>query len=190
MNCSRCGAAVAEGAAFCPSCGTEQSTGSAPSAGVGSTGTSKGAVALTFDIKRWSQTDRIVGVATLVLFISLFFPWYGVSATGVSITADGLWHGYEYITLIVCILMLVYLLARALWPPLSERAPAGHEQMLTAAALVNLILVIIGFVLKPTGTGVAVGWRFGAFLALIAAIIAFAPKLVPAAQARLAKRRS
>jgi hypothetical protein len=29
-----------------------------------------------FDAKRWSQAERITGVATLVLFISLFLPWF------------------------------------------------------------------------------------------------------------------
>jgi hypothetical protein len=30
-----------------------------------------------FDVKRWSQTDRIVAIATFVLFVSLFLSWFG-----------------------------------------------------------------------------------------------------------------
>ena len=45
------------------------------------------------------------------------------------------------------------------------------------ATLVNLVIVFIAFIFKPGGSGV--GWQFGAFLALIAAIVAAAPYAIP-----------
>ena len=30
-----------------------------------------------FDVARWTKVDRIVGIATFVLFISLFLDWFG-----------------------------------------------------------------------------------------------------------------
>jgi len=213
MNCTQCGAALEEGTTACPTCGAEQSGGptpavpsggptaavpgggptvaasSAPATSGGQTGQGARPVTpVSFDARRLSQTDRIVGVATLVLFISLFLPWFGVNFGFGSVTVDGLWHGYEYITLLLSIAVVLYLLARALWATLPIKLAVPHEQLLAGAALVNLVLVVIGFVLKPGGS--AVGWRFGAFVSLIAAIVAFAPKLVPSLQARVAKRRS
>ena len=51
-----------------------------------------------------------------------------------------------------------------------------------AATLVNLVIVFLAFVFKPGGSGV--GWEFGAFLALIAAIVAAAPFAIPQLRAR------
>ena len=50
------------------------------------------------------------------------------------------------------------------------------------ATIVNLVLVFIAFIDKPGGSGV--GWEFGAFLALIAAIVAAAPYAVPQLRAK------
>ena len=47
--------------------------------------------------------------------------------------------------------------------------------------MVNLLLTFIGFIDKPYGFGV--GWSFGAFVALVAAVVAAAPLGVPMIQA-------
>lgn len=193
MYCSHCGAVMTEGSTVCPSCGASQAVAAqeaANPAGSPGGGGTPGAPArpaaapvhLEFDVKRWSQTDRIVGVATLVLFISLFLPWFGVNVFTGSYTVDGLYHGYMYITLLLSIAIMGYLVLRALWAEMPGRLPLPHERLLAGATLVNFVLTLISFIFKP-GTGV--GWRFGAFVGLIAAIVAFAPKLVPAARQRL-----
>jgi hypothetical protein len=51
-----------------------------------------------------------------------------------------------------------------------------------AATLVNLVIVFLAFIFKPGGSGV--GWEFGAFLALIAAIVAAAPFAIPQLRAK------
>jgi hypothetical protein len=151
-----------------------------------------GTTPIKFDASVLTQTDRIVGIATLVLFVSLFLSWFSVnlgSGFG-SASADGLTaHGYLYITLFVCLGILGYLAVGALgiWK-LPESSPIGHEQVLLTATGVNLVLVVLAFVLKPGGYGVSgVGWSFGAFVGLIAAIVAAAPLAVPAIRARRAK---
>ena len=54
--------------------------------------------AYKFDAARWSLADRIAGVASIVLFISLFLSWFGISVIGITVTASGLTaHGYLYI---------------------------------------------------------------------------------------------
>ena len=50
------------------------------------------------------------------------------------------------------------------------------------ATIVNLVLVFIGFIFKPGGSGV--GWEFGAFIGLIAAVVAAAPYAIPQLRAR------
>jgi hypothetical protein len=50
------------------------------------------------------------------------------------------------------------------------------------ATIVNLVLVFIAFIDKPGGSGV--GWEFGAFVALIAAVVAAAPYAIPPLRAK------
>ncbi len=144
-----------------------------------------------FDAARWTKNDRIVGVATLVLFISLFLAWFGVSATvgvySVSATASGLSaHGYLYIDLILCILVLLYLGVRASFEEMPFKLPLEHDRLLFIATAINFLLVLIGFLAKPGGSGV--GWRYGAFIGLIAAIVAVAPYVMPFVKGLQAKK--
>jgi hypothetical protein len=54
--------------------------------------------------------------------------------------------------------------------------------------MINLVLVLLAFLFKPAGFGVvSVGWSFGAFIGLIAAIVAVVPLARPALAARKAK---
>jgi hypothetical protein len=132
-----------------------------------------------FDAKRWSQTDRIVAIATFVVFISLFLSWFG--AFGVSV--DGLYHGYMYLTLIVSLAILVYLALVAGMDKLPFKLPISHPQALLFGTAFNLLLTVISFLTKPSVTS----WQFGAYIGLIAAIVAAAPRVIPAIQARFAK---
>jgi hypothetical protein len=56
----------------------------------------------------------------------------------------------------------------------------SKDQLLAVLAGVNLVLVALAFVLKPTGFS----WSYGAFLALAAAVVAFLPYGVPAIRAQ------
>jgi hypothetical protein len=50
---------------------------------------------------------------------------------------------------------------------------------------VNAVLTIFAFLLKPGGIGFSgIGWGFGSFIGLIAALVAAFPTAVPAFQAR------
>ena len=139
--------------------------------------------AYKFDAARWSLADRIAGVATIVLFISLFLSWFGITVIGITVTASGLSaHGYLYVVMILCILIVAYLGLRAGWDELPVSANLPHLTVMLVATIVNLVLVSIAFIDKPGGS--AVGWQFGAFLALIAAIVAAAPYAIPQLRAR------
>ena len=43
-----------------------------------------------FDAARWDSADRATGIATLVLIVSLFLPWFSASFLGVSLSENGL----------------------------------------------------------------------------------------------------
>jgi hypothetical protein len=142
-------------------------------------------------MNRLTRNDQIVGGATLVLFISLFLPWFTASVKGFgggtlgSGSVDGLYHGYMYIDLFVALAILAFLIVRAGFEVLPFRLPVSPEQALLAATGLNCLLALISFVFKPAGDAlVSVGWGVGAFIGLIAAIAALAPLAVPVLQSR------
>lgn len=201
MTCSHCGYNVAEGAAACPGCGTpanaNQGAGAhqgmpGPAGAMGPAGTMgsaagamgpppAAAAAFTFDLSRLSRADQIAGGATLVFLISLFLPWFSVNAGIYSGSVNGLWHGYMYLALLLALAVLAYLVVRAGFETMPLRLPVGHEQILLAATAVMFVLTLISFVFKPSGP---VGWSIGAFLGLIAAVVAVAPLGVPFLRSR------
>jgi hypothetical protein len=151
-----------------------------------------------FDARRWVLSDKIAGVASLVVLISLFLPWYSGSyvyfgssaATSVGSESGMDAHGWLWLVFIVVLAVLAYLAIVAGFQVLPFKSPLRHDQLLLAATGVNLALVFIGFLLKPSTygiEGVSISWSFGAFFALIAAIVAVAA-LTPAGRQRLDSR--
>jgi hypothetical protein len=85
-----------------------------------------------------------------------------------------------YIVLILSIVIIAYLVLRAGWDrlPISQEVP--HLIVMMAATLVNFVLTLIAFLDKPSGAD----WGFGAFLTLIAAVVAAAPYAIPQLRAK------
>jgi len=198
QTCPQCQSQAADDATVCPSCGATLSSSTAaqaapaaaaapaPAAAAAPAGgaTSGSSIpAYKFDAARWSLADRIAGVASIVLFISLFLSWFGITVIGITVTASGLSaHGFLYIVMILCILIVAYLVMRAGWDQLPMAANVPHLTVMMVATIVNLVIVFIAFIDKPGGSGV--GWEFGAFVGLIAAIVAAAPYAVPQLRAK------
>ena len=183
QTCPQCQTEASEGANHCPNCGAQlhgAPTAPAATAGAGASGSAM--PAYNFDVARWTQADRIAGIATLVLFISLFLPWFTISFGFASGSVNGLWHGWMYLTLILSIVIIAYLVLLAGWDklPISQNVP--HLTVMMVATLVNAVLVLIAFIDKPGGGGV--GWGFGAILGLIAALVAAAPYAIPQLRAK------
>jgi hypothetical protein len=198
MFCSQCGNHVAEGWAACPACGARV-TGEAGRAGVPSAATAGappaavgGATpAYNFDARRWTRNDRLVGGASLVVLISLFLPWFSVSLSGPlgggSASASGTTaHGWLWFVFVIDLAILAYLVLSAGYEQLPFRLPWPPERLLLAASGLNLLLVLLAFVMKPSSgfTTLKVGWDFGAFIALLAAIAAVAPLAMAARDRR------
>jgi len=204
MICAQCGNDVAEGAPVCARCGAQMAqmaAGQAAGAPAGPSGPpvyggpapagpawsppAPAAPSFNVDMRRLTRADRIVGGATAVFFISLFLPWFTSSADGISGSVDGLWHGYMYIALILALAVIGYLVIRAGFREMPFRLPLDHERLLLAATAVIFVLTVISFIFKPSGYGiVSIGWGFGAFIGLIAAIVAVAPIGLPFVRSR------
>ena len=187
--CPNCQTVAPAGTVTCPSCGNAM-TG-APPTGAQAPQASPGAGAkpqINFNLASISRVDRMVGGGTLVLFIALFLPWFSVHFSFLgTFSVSGLTaHGYLYITLILALAIIGLIAAEALglWK-LPASAQIGREQLLLIGTAVNFVLVLIAFLLKPGGSGV--GWSFGAFVALAAAVIAVFPLGWPVIQARRGK---
>ncbi|HEX4126945.1 MAG TPA: hypothetical protein VHX67_05140 [Acidimicrobiales bacterium] len=123
-----------------------------------------------------SRKDRTFGAATLVLLVSLWLPWYGIGP----FTADGLGvHGWLFIAVLNSIILVLYVLVTAFGVgDLADQGRLSKDQLLAVLTGLNLALVVLAFLLKPAGFS----WSWGAFLALIAAIVAFAPFGIPLVQ--------
>ena len=151
----------------------------------GSSGRASGGQSFSFDMKRWSQAERTSVVATLVLFISLFLPWFTYSYGIGSVSVDGLWHGWMYLVFILCLAIIVFYVAKAGFSASPIKLPMPEARLLLIATGINAVLTILAFVLKPGGIGFSgIGWGFGSFIGLIAALVAAAPTAVPAFKAR------
>lgn len=203
-TCPNCQTVLTDGTTTCPSCGSAQgappaasfATSSPPPAASYATSSpppAPGAQAkpqIKFDLASLNKVDRLVGGGSLVLFIALFLPWFSVKAGiyGGSESALSA-HGYIYITLIlaIAIVALIAVEALGLWK-LPSSLPLSREQLLLIATVINLLLVVIAFVFKPSGLGVVnVGWSYGAIIGLIAAVVAAFPLGWPVIQARRGK---
>ncbi len=139
----------------------------------------------SFDMKRWTQVERTTAIATLVLLISLFLPWYTYSFGLGSVSVDGLWHGWMYLVFILSLAILVHLVSRAGFREMPYTLPIAGEQFLLLATAANLVLSVLAFVDKPGGIGFSgIGWGFGAFVGIVAAVVAALPLGLPALRAR------
>jgi hypothetical protein len=132
-------------------------------------------------MNRWSSAERTTTIATLVFFISLFLPWYTIGPFSWS----ALSHGWMYISFLLTLIVLVYLFARAGFSELPFKMPIAGDQFLLVASVVNLVFAVLSFVDKPGDLVLGgIGWGFGAFIGLIAAVVAALPLGLPALRAR------
>lgn len=145
-----------------------------------------GVAPFRLDLRRLTAADRTIGIASVLTFISLFLPWFGVGVDGISFSESGISaHGYLVIVLIADLAIVGYLVLRAGWDRLPMRLPVAHAPLLLVATGLQLIMVLIAFLLKPAG----LSWDFGAYLGLAAAIAACVPIAVPAVRSLNEGRR-
>ncbi len=152
--CSRCLVEVVPGTALCPKCGAAIRPMVLPRPAPKRVGKSR---------QRLNALDskiRVTGPATLALLVSFWLPWYSfgpISAAGLRI------HGWLFIAVLNSIVLVLYALITAFGVgDLADMGRLSKDQLLVLLTGVNVALVVLGFLLKPTGFS----WSWGAFLAL------------------------
>jgi hypothetical protein len=121
----------------------------------------------------------------VVLIISLFLPWFTYNYGVGTLSVDGFWHGWMYLTLFISVVVIVYLVAHAGYHEMPLRLPLAEERLLLIGTSVSAVLTILAFVFKPGGIAFhGIGWGYGAIIGLVAAIAAAAPLVLPAIRAR------
>jgi hypothetical protein len=144
---------------------------------------------VNFDHNRLDRVDKIVAGATFITMISIWLPWYSLSdgPFGTFRASGTAGHGWLWIEFIVALVLLAYLAARAAWDNLPFSMPVAHAPLLIVGTSLQLLLVLIAFFDIPYGSS-GVGWSWGAFVALLAALAAAGPVVVPAVRSYLASR--
>ena len=216
MNCTQCQTANGPGSTFCVNCGmslipsapagyggpTSQGAPAAPQYQPGQAGPfmqrSSALPPASFELSRLTTLDRIIAGATLVTMISLWLPWYtgkdtllGITSTA-SISGTGE-HGWLWLEFLVALALLAYFAARAAWEQLPFGLPVSHERLLMAATGLQFLLILIGFIALPSTDGIqgfSVSWDYGAFLALVASLVAAGPIIYPAVRSFLDSRKA
>jgi hypothetical protein len=171
MICIQCSYRIPDALSTCPNCGRPAEA--VPGITRSRSPRVRSNLHPFIDASRWTERDRIAGIASAVLLISLFLPWFGVSFLGMTVTANGLEsHGYLRIVLIICLAILGYLTLRISPARSALPAPRAHDRILLTATALNFALVIIAFIAAPGG---ALSPQYGAFVGIVAALAAVVP---------------
>jgi hypothetical protein len=134
----------------------------------------------------WTGRDLVTGTSLIALLVALFMPWFSATSSGASSatgSADGPGaHGYIWFVFALVIIALIVLASRETISRVPGNLPSP-QQMLTIATGLALLLTILGTFIKPSSlelassTGapitVSVGFSYGGFVALVAALVAF-----------------
>jgi len=151
---------------------------------------------VNFDHTRLTKVDKIVAGGTLITMISIWLPWFSISWGGSTFQVAGsasisgtTGHGWLWLEFFVAVALLAYLASRAAWDRPPFTMPVAHAPLLIAGTSLQLLLVLIAFIDIPYGSD-GVGWAGGAFVALLAALAAAGPVVVPAVRSYLDSRKA
>ncbi len=132
--------------------------------------------------------ERLAVVATLALFLTMFFPWYSetyaalvgsaahptLAASQTTLSAFQAFSFAEAAVLLVCVGVLAMLYARASEQPF--RLPGGDGTIVMLAGIWTALLIFYRMLEKPAvhgarGIAASAGVEWGIFLALASAIV-------------------
>ncbi len=142
-------------------------------------------------VRRWDRSDTAIGLALVVLVISLFLPWFSGTTRLNSVMAshyvDGPdAHSYLWAVFALALMGLIVLVARDAIARVPGNLPSGG-QLLVGTSGLALALALLAVATKPPGyaqtiphffsqivvhLSVSVSWSYGGFIAVAAAAAA------------------
>jgi hypothetical protein len=134
------------------------------------------------DSSRISFGETIAGSAAVALFVFMFIPWYGATATVGNSKITGAhanaWQAFSFIDIILFLVVAITLglvIARAA-DAIPSSLPAPPGMIILGAGAIAVVLILFRLLNTPGedivgfGVNVAVGRKIGVFLGLIAAV--------------------
>ena len=132
------------------------------------------------DLNRLTQGEKIAGVSAILLFVFMFFDWYGVSISGGGETIDlggggNAWDALDFIPILLLIAVIVTIGVLVIEAGDSGvELPVHGAAIITVAGVISFLLILFRIIDTPTfaevgGVSAEGSVKFGIFLALIAA---------------------
>jgi hypothetical protein len=131
------------------------------------------------DLNRLTLGEKIAGISAILLFVFMFFDWYGVSISGggesVSLGGGGnAWDALDFIPILLLIAIIVtigVLVVEA--GDTGVELPVHGAAIVTVAGVISFLLILFRIIDTPTfaefgGVSAEGSVKFGIFLALIA----------------------
>jgi hypothetical protein len=122
----------------------------------------------------WFGSDLAIGSSLIVMLIALFLPWFsgvpqpqGAPTTTASATGPRV-HGYLWFVFALAIVALAVLVAREAIDRIPGNLPSTN-QILVGATGLSLLLILLGILFRQD----SIGFSYGGFIALLAALVAF-----------------
>lgn len=129
------------------------------------------------DISRLRTGEWMTGIGGILLFVSLFLPWYGFSAGAGAVVVGDSWSawtalgGIDWLLFIIAAIAIVTTVLTALGRSIS--LPITLSAITAALGIVALALIVFRIIDNPA-PGVAsdfISMRWGIFVALVAAAV-------------------
>jgi hypothetical protein len=121
------------------------------------------------------RAEPVAGLGGILLFVSLFLPWYGLESEIALLSHPGAsaWDAFTVIDIVLALLALP-----AIAVPIVSSMASGPAKSIAVAVIASatgwlaVVLVAIRLV-NPPGPNELIEPRYGAWLALIGAVIAW-----------------
>lgn len=132
------------------------------------------------DLNRLTQGEKIAGVSAILLFIFMFFDWYGVSISGGGQSFDlggggNAWDTLDFIPILLLIAIVATIGIVAVEASESDiEMPVHGATIITVVGVISFLLILFRIIDTPTfasyaGVSAEGSVKFGIFLSLIAA---------------------
>ncbi len=125
------------------------------------------------DFKKLTTSDWLIGGGGLALFIFSFFPWFGASGFGYSISWNGWSSGFlGWAAVLLGMVLVAYVVAFKLLDAKMPEVPLPESLIVLIVAGVCAVFMLLRLAFGATYGGVSLGLdrKFGLFLAVLAAL--------------------